>query len=352
MNRRKFLKAVGGIVGFPYVVRAAALGLEGKTAASNRITVGCIGNGPQGNDDMRNLLSQDDCRVVAVCDVWKRARDAAKAIVDKRYEDNGCAVNSDFRELLARGDIDAVQIATPDHWHTIIGIEAAKAGKDMYIEKPMGHSIEENQILRDAVRRYKAVFQFGTQQRSDVNFRTACEAVANGRIGKLQTINVWAPASVAGGTLAPAPVPEGLDYEMWTGPAQWMPYAEHRCDGTPNVKHWWYNSNYAMGFIAGWGIHPIDIAMWGGGKLVEGPIEIEGSGEFPKDGACDTAVKWKVAMKFGSGVVMNFVSTPAPEEWRRKYVKTKTTTHGTVFEGSDGWRLLTGWGFMHRSRRC
>ena len=335
ITRRGFMKkTVGmaaGAVGFPYIIRSSALGKAGEVAASKRITVGCIGVGPQGSAVMGNFLAQKDVRVVAVSDVKSNVREAAQNNVNKYYQDTGCAAYNDFRELIGRDDIDVVLVATPDHWHVLVALAAVKAGKDVYVEKPLGISLEQDQALRAAVHRHGRVFQFGTQQRSSRDFRFACELVRNGRIGKLHTINVWSPGSESGGSPKPVPAPEWLDYNMWLGPAPFTPYTEDRCSN----KLWWFISDYAIGFIAGWGIHPIDIALWGGGDKLSGPIEIEGKGTWPTKGVCDTAMNWNVVCKYGSGITLNFTGFPFPEEWQKRYGR--TTSHGTAFEGTEGW---------------
>jgi len=278
---------------------------------------------------MRNFLAQEDVRVVAVCDVKKAVLEAARQNVNNHNGDQECATYGDFRELLARKEIDVVTVAPPDHWHVPIAIAASNAGKDIYLEKPMGLSVAQDQALRAACLRNGTVFQFGTQQRSNDRFRLACELVRNGRIGELRTINVWSPASTAGGPTAPVPVPEGIDYEMWLGPAPSVPYTEDRCSN----KYWWFISDYALGFIAGWGIHPLDIALWGAGDRVTGPVDVEGTGVFPEAGVADTAVDWDVHFTFLNGVKMHFTGRPL-KEWN-KYGP--VTSHGTAFEGTDGW---------------
>jgi predicted dehydrogenase len=340
ISRRSFIKkttgAAVGAMSFPYIVSSSALGKDGNVAASNRITVGCIGVGPQGTGVMRNFLAQKDAQVVAVCDVKSNVRQAAQDRVNKHYQNagtygTGCAAYHDFRELLGRDDIDVVLAATPDHWHVLVALAAVKAGKDVYLEKPMGLSLAQDQALRAAVHRHGRVFQFGTQQRSNRNFRFACELALNERIGKLHTINVWSPGSSQGGSPEPVPVPEWLDYSRWLGPAPYTPYTKDRCSN----KLWWFISDYALGFIAGWGVHPLDIALWGGGKKVACPVELEGKGVWPTKGVCDTAMNWNIVCKYDSGVTMNFTGNPLPEKWRKRYEK--TTGHGTAFEGTKGW---------------
>jgi predicted dehydrogenase len=335
IHRRRFLKraacVAAGAAGIPYIVASSALGKAGNVAAGERITVGCVGIGPQGTAVMRNFLAQKDAQVVAVCDVKSQVLDAGRDLVNKHYQGTGCAAYKDFRQLLARDEIDVVLVATPDHWHVLAALAAVRAGKDVYLEKPMGLSLAQDQALRTAVHRHGRVFQFGTQQRSSRDFRFACELALNGRIGKLHTINVWSPGSSQGGDPMPVPVPEWLDYEMWLGPAPYTPYTKDRCSNSL----WWFISDYALGFIAGWGIHPLDIALWGGGEKVACPAEIEGKGVWPTEGVCDTAMNWNVVCKYDSGVTMNFTGDPFPEEWKNRYGR--TTSHGTAFQGTEGW---------------
>jgi len=298
---------------------------------------------------MGNFLNQKDAQVVAVCDVMASHLDQARTRVNQHYKNNDCKGYGDFQEIIARKDIDAFLIATPDHWHVLTALAAVRAGKDVYVEKPLGINIAEDWALRKEVHHHKRVFQFGTQQRSSRTFRLACELVRNGRIGKLKHINVWSPASAAGGSTEVVPVPPGFDYDRWLGPAAFQPLTKDLCEGLGAQKTWWFISHFALGFIAGWGIHPMDIAVWGGGELLNGPLEIEGRGTFHAEGICDTATAWNVDMKFGSGVTLRFEGTLTKgtsdtsccdvwahqKEWSQRY--RRITDHGTAFEGTDGW---------------
>ena len=230
-NRRRFLQGVvvsAGAFGVPLPIASAAVAKEPSARASNKITIGCIGVGGMGTGNMRNFLGLPECRVVAVCDAYEQKRQRAKDLVDAQYDDKGCATYADFRELIARKDIDAVMIAPQDHWHALVATAAAKAGKDMYCEKPLGVSVEESRSIRDAVRKGKRVFQTGTWQRSQGKFQQACRLVRNGYVGKIHTVEVAAPC--AGyrpnykGSMDPQPVPAGFDWEMWRGPAPTKPY--------------------------------------------------------------------------------------------------------------------------------
>lgn len=348
-SRRKFLQkstvAMLGAGAFPNIVPSS---VRGAAAASNKIAVALIGSGPRGIGVMNGFLVEDDARVVAVCDVKEDQLALARKTVNAHYQNEDCAAYHDFREVLARQDIDAVIVATPDHWHVLIGIAAVQAGKDVYVEKPLGLSIAENQAMRAAVRKHERVFQFGTQQRSSANFRRACELVRNGRIGQLKHINAWCIGSAPGGSVAPAPVPPGLDYDFWLGPAPAKPYRDHLCDANGSTKTWWFNSDYALGFIAGWGVHPIDIAYWGCPDLMKGPLEVNGAGKVPTEGACDTPTEWEVDFRSAGGVTMHFRGLPIAvnngsgmglhHPWQEKYGRTRE--HGTAFEGTEGWVVV------------
>jgi len=347
INRRSFLRTNFALAlaagAFPSIIPASALGRAGKAAPNSRIAVGCIGTGPQGRGVMNGFLSQADAQVVAVCDVKTDQLELARAAVNARYQNSDCMGSGHFDKLLARQDIDAVLIATPDHWHAHVAVAAARAGKDIYLEKPMGLSLAEDQILRKEVQRNKRVFQFGTQQRSSREFWRACQLVRNGRIGKLKHINVWAPASAPGGSTTPVPVPDTINYDRWLGPARFSPYTADKC--LAEGKTWWFNTDYALGFIAGWGVHPLDIALWGHPNMFRGRMSIAGRAIFPTEGAGNTSVAWQVNFTFADGVTMDFRGTPNGFKetnalndftaWREKYGHVQD--HGTAFEGTEGW---------------
>lgn len=349
LTRRAFLRRTtlaAAAASFPAVFPATVLGRGGAVAPGSRIGLAIIGAGPQGRGVLGGFLTQPDCQVVALCDVLERSREECRKQINGHYKHEQCAVHSDYRQVLARPDVDAVLIATPDHWHVPIAVAAARAGKDMYLEKPMGMSFAEDQLLRAAAQRHKVMFQFGTQQRSSREFQRAVELVRNGRIGRLRAINVWCAASRPGGPTAPIAAPAGLDYDFWLGPAPSTPYTDGKAfDNGPAWKTWWFNYDYALGFIAGWGVHPLDIALWGHPAMMRGPMEIEGQGVIPATGACNTSVAWDVKFSFADGVVMRFrgmpngyeEKTPLNDfaEWRDRYGK--ISDHGTAFEGTDGW---------------
>jgi predicted dehydrogenase len=345
ISRRRFLRdtAAAGALALPYIVPSSALGKAGSVAPSNRTAIGCIGQGIQGTANMRQFLRQKDVQIVAVCDVRRSQREKAKDIVDREYGSGGCATHGDFRELCARPDIDAVSIATPDHWHVLVGLEAARNGKHMYYEKPIGWTFAAGKVLRDTIKRYGVSFQFGTQQRSGRDFRFACELVRNGRIGKVHTILVGVPGGVALPSPPTEPVPNGLDYDVWLGPASWAPHSFERCRPytlrsdaiwTQKYSSWYHISDYCIGFIGNWGIHHVDIAQWGNASEATGPIEIEGRGVFPADGMGDCATSWQVENKFADGVKMIHMDSSTSAKHPSQI---PGFGQGILFRGSQGW---------------
>jgi predicted dehydrogenase len=278
------------VLAAPCIIPATVLGRAGAAAPSERVTVGKIGCGGQGSG-----LAGVGGQVVAACDAWKDRR-------ERWAERTGCKAYADFREMLARDDIDAVCVASTDCWHVHHTVAAAKAGKDVYCEKPLGVSIEEDRICRSVIRRYERMFQYGTQQRSSAHCRFGCELVRSGYIGEVKELLVIAPDSNPGNSHAPEPVPPGLDYDMWLGPAPWRPY----CGQAVGGGGWWHDYDYAIGFIAGWGAHPLDILVWGYDTHKAGLWEVEGTADIPYTGRNNVVMKWDVRIRFGNGVTMKF----------------------------------------------
>jgi len=326
ITRRRFLgrtAATGAAAAAaPYLVPGSALGLEDRPAANERINMAFLGTGNQGTGDMGNFLGDERVQVVAVCDpnrespgYWSgsvRGREPARRMVDERYaaqrasgQYKDCAAYVDFRDVLGRGDIDAVEVATPDHWHALLVVEACKAGKDIYCQKPLSLTIPEGRAMADAVKRYGVVFQTGSQQRSDHNFRRAAELVLNGRIGELQTVECGLPGGrpdygKTGDRKQPEPVPEGFDYERWLGPAPYSPYCAARC----HVNFRWV-LDYSGGQLTDWGGHHPDCAQWGMGTQYTGPVEIRAAqASFPPDPVWDTATDYYFDAVYKNGVTM------------------------------------------------
>ncbi len=342
LNRRSFLQRTAALsaatAAAPYVITSQALGSDERAPASERVTVAHIGVGGQGGGLLNNFLRLSNAQSVATCDVYQKRREDAAQRIDAHYaaqsgkgDYKAARAYKDFRDVLARDDIDAVVIATPDHWHVPLTLAAARAGKDLYVEKPLGLTIEQDLAARKAVETYGVIFQYGTQQRSGRNFRYACELALNGRVGKIHTIHAWCAPSESGGSTQEIPVPEGLDYDFWLGPAPMAPYTQDRVLGLGR----WMCYDYAIGFIAGWGAHPLDIAQWGLNTDDTGPIAYEGTGRFPTEGLYDTAIAWDVTCQYASGVVMKFMSTAEAKSTVEKY--RPMHDHGTTFIGDEGW---------------
>ena len=327
VSRRRFLKETVGAslaaFGLPYLVPSSVLGKPGSVAASERITIGFIGTGDHGrNVNIKNFLANADAQAVAVCDVDPVNRNAARDMVNKKYGNSDCAVYSDFRDVLARADIDAVMISTPDHWHVPISIAAAKAGKDIECEKPT-LTIAEGRVLCETMKRYGRVFQWSTEDRSVDVYHRMCELVRNGRIGKVHTIRVELPSGPdTPGDPTPMPVPEGFDYDMWVGPAPWAPYTKGRC-------HWNFRwiQDYSGGMLTDWGAHLLDGAPWGTNTESTGPAEVEGKGEFWPDGLYNTAKDFRIEYKYADGAQLIVTSG----------------TPSLRFEGTEGWIGNRGW---------
>lgn len=332
-DRRQFLKrtaAVAGAVATPYVITSTALGAEGKPPASERVVTAGIGVGPRGLLNVREQLGCPDAQVVAICDVWKQVRERAKRAVDAHYKNTDCKAYTDFRELLAREDIDAVTIGSPDHWHVPMTIAAAKAGKDVCVEKPLGVSIAQDLICRETIKRYDRVFQYGTEARAMAACRLGAELVRNGRIGEIREIRVKAPNSKPGGSTAPKPVPPELEYDLWLGPAPWRPYT-----GCPdNGGNWFHVYDYAIGFIAGWGAHPLDLLQWAYDTHLTGTWEVEGKGDISKTGTNDAVYNWDMRFQFANGVSMTYWATGVPKE---EHPRLKSLNNYAQLIGTDGW---------------
>lgn len=336
MLRRNFTRTIAAA---PWIVPASALGLQGTVPPSRRITVAHIGTGNMGMGDINSFLKDPRVQIVAVCDVnrqspgyWNGAiagREPARDMVEWNYAKakqsgtyKGCSMYEDFREVIARADVDALSIALPDHWHSIPVILGARAGKDIYGQKPLSLTISEGRAMADAVKKYNRVFQTGSQQRSDVRFRKACEIVRNGRIGKLHTVTCGLPGGTPDFGLTrdrqtPEPVPAGFNYDMWLGPAPEAPYAAARC----HVNFRWI-LDYSGGQITDWGGHHPDIAHWGMGMENSGPVAIKnGQATWAKEKIWNTATDFYFEAHYANGV---------------KMIVSSRARGGVTFDGTEG----------------
>ena len=255
-TRRQFLKTAVAAVGAPYVITSTALGADGRPPASERIVMGGIGIGNMGRGDLGAFLGRDDVQYVAVCDVKRGNREAAKNRADKRYGNTDCVTYNDYRELLAREDIDAVHCATPDHWHAIIVVAACRNGKDVYCQKPETRSFDQGPMMVEAARRYGRIVSGGSQ-RVLQDYRNVVNPCWSGELGTIKSINVNVGPLPRPCNLAGQPVPEGFDWDMWLGPAPWAPYHPYRCSGSYSIdgKSWRSFSDYSGGGMTDWGAH-------------------------------------------------------------------------------------------------
>ena len=326
LTRRTFLKrglhAAGAAAALPALIRSTAIGADGAVAPSNRIVMGAIGVGSMGMGDLNGFLGSREVQVVAVCDVDRRHRENAKRRVDGRYKTSSCKAYLDFRELIDRGDLDALMTALPDHWHAVPVIYAARAGLDVHGQKPFARSIREGRAMCDALERYGRVWQTGSQQRSEQKFRRACELVRNGRIGKILKVEVGLPTGGGRGPCPPAPVPDYLDWDFWLGPAPEVPFRKFG----GNAPHWdWrWIMDYSGGQLTDWAGHHIDIAQWGLGFERTGPVAIEGRGTYPDNGMFNVPTAYRFTCTYANGLEMTVANN-------------QQLTQGAKWYGEDGW---------------
>jgi len=317
LSRRQFLQSAA-----PLILPAATLGRAGAVSPNGKIRLACIGVGGQGTSNLRAFLADERVQVVAICDVDGQHRERAMELAKLTKAD----CYNDFREVLARSDVVAIMNATPDHWHAQIAVAAAKAGKDMYSEKPLGASIGEGRAICEAVKQHQRVLQCGTWRRSGLKVRMACELVRNGYIGELKEIEVGVPGTFAirggfTGLEGPEPVPAHLDYAMWMGSTPERPYTAARC----HFNFRWIDE-YAPGYITDWGAHFVDVAQWGAGMDDTTPVEVSATEVKRRDkGLYDAPEQFRLEYRYSNGVKMTMFST------------TDKATYGTRFIGSKGW---------------
>lgn len=337
MKRRKFINrttlGTAAMVGFPTIVPASVLG---KDAPSNKINIGQIGCGRIAlSHDMRDTLRFDEARIMAVCDVDSKRVDKAKIFTDKFYKEKtgkekymDTKSYGDYREMLLNKDIDAVMISTPDHWHSQPAMEAALAGKDIYLQKPTSLTVREGQQLRDAVKKTGVVLQVGTQQRAMPQFRVAAELVRNGRIGKIHTVKIGLPGDPAGPEAPEMPIPPNLNFDMWLGSTPELPYTEIGVHPQDDYSRpgWLRQRNYGAGMITGWGQHHYDSAAWGMNTELTGPVSVEALAEFPKSGLWNVHGDFFVKHEYDNGMTV---------------YTSGGYTNGIKYIGEDGWIFVS-----------
>lgn len=338
-GRREFLKnSIKTALGLPLAYNMPSIvpaSVIGKFSPGNRINVAAIGNGRISRiHDMPGIWQYSQARIVAVCDVDLHRAEEAKILVNQEYSKqegkpyDGVKVYTDYRVLLMNKDIDAVLISTPDHSHAMIAIEAAKAGKHVYLQKPASLTISEGRIMAEVVKKTGIKFQIGSQQRSQDQFRYAAELVYNGRIGKLNNVFIGLPVDPSGGKTAPMQVPQDFNYDMWLGTTPASYYTEDRVHPQHGYDRpgWLRCEQFGSGMITGWGAHHIDSAHWAMGMTKTGPIEVWGTADFLKNGLWDVHGAFKTYAKYDNGVVMT-----VSNEFQ----------NGIRFEGTDGWLFVS-----------
>jgi predicted dehydrogenase len=359
-NRRQFLKAAGAAVVLPTVLPSSVFGRGANTAPSNKITMGVIGWGMQGPGNTNSFLVEEDCHVVAACDLDKNHLQSAVDTVNGHYQNKDCMAYHDYREMLARPDLDAVMIAIPDHWHALAATEAARRKLSIYGEKPLARTIAEQQAIVHAVEKNKVIWQTGSWQRSQPPFHKAAEIVRNGLIGDITRVEVGLPSGhfdfagtgpelkaklsalpdkvtdfsqIRPGSeawkLAVSEPPAELDYETWIGPSRMEPYIKQRVH-----MDWRWNYNTGGGQLMDWIGHHCDIAHWGMDCDLSGPSEIEGHGEFPApDALWNTCTKYRIELKYPRNIAM--VIAGGHNDIRS----------GTKWIGTEGWVWVDRGGF-------
>lgn len=339
-SRRGFLKrtlAGSAALAFPSVIPSSVLGADAPSKKLHILQIGC--GRIARSLDLPGFMRHDAARITAVCDLDSIRLEDTKRFVEAYYAKKDVSLDvaafGDYRKALQHPDIDAVSISTPDHWHAQQIVEAVLAGKDVYVQKPLTMTLAEGRAVSDLFAKHPRVFQIGSQRRSSSGFRQACEAVRNGRIGKLHTVQVGLPLDPSGGDPREMPVPPNLNYQAWLGPTPLAPYNEDRVHSqNPDPKKrfgdrpgWLRIEDYCLGMITGHGAHYVDIAQWGMGTEGTGPVEIEGRAEFPTQGLWNVHGAYRVEAKYAEGITL-IMSNDLPS--------------GVRFEGSDGWVWVTG----------
>jgi predicted dehydrogenase len=360
ISRRRFITQTAAVITLPLILPGCATSFARRTQPSNRIHVGVVGWGMQGPNNTRSFLVEDGCQVIATCDLDKNHLQDAVNTINDHYQTKDCTAYHDYREMMAREDLDAVMIAVPDHWHELVATEAAHHNLDIYGEKPLAKTVAEQQAIVRAVEKHKIIWQTGSWQRSQPPFHKAAEIVRNGLIGKVTHVEVGLPsghtdfagsapelfkrlvalpdkvdnlANVIPGTvawdLAVTEPPQELDYNTWIGPSKMEPYIKQRV-----YMNWRWNYNTGGGQLMDWVGHHVDIAHWGLGFDRSGPLEVEGHGEFPAANALwNTATKYRIELKYPENITMTIAGG---------FDDIKS---GTKWIGTDGWVWVDRGGF-------
>lgn len=342
ISRRQFIKnsvAASTVLTLPAIVPCSVFGAD---APSNRVQIGQIGCGNIGNYHTNYLNQMEDVRVVAVCDAYKSRRLAKAALYNTHYGADITKPHADFRELIARPDVDAVIVGAHDNWHTPMSIAAIKAGKDVYCQKPLSLDLQRTKLLRKAVKDHQRVFQFGTQYRSMSRYRQMVELVRNGYIGELKHMDVWCrnvQYDAANyhvkpyGSTVEVPVPEDLDFDAWQGPSPMVPYTVDRA----TLWGGYHCPETSLGFLAGCAIHTLGIAQWGNKADDTSPIRYEGTGSVPTEGIFRTLETWDVMCEYENGVTLRVMDHITCRDVVKRYYPKYQDGDGVVFHGTKGW---------------
>ena len=348
LGRRAFLKrslVCGAAIAAPHIVTTPVFGAD---APSNRVNVGQIGCGNIGSNYHIPILTREsDVRIIAVADAYKSRREAAAARLNKKYGEGTTKAYADFRELLARPDVDAVIIGAHDNWHMPMSIAAAKAGKDVYCQKPLGLDFGLTKVLRKVIHDRKRIFQFGTQYRSMARHRRMVQLVRNGYIGQLQRIDVWCRDLSSNvdqynvkpyGATAEIPVPADLDFDAWMGPSPMVPYTADRATAWGG----YHCPETSLGFIAGCGIHELGLAQWGNKADHVSPLRYAGTGRVPTAGVFRTLERWDVMCDYPNGVKLRFMDFRTAKPVALHYLPSwhdgpSSQCDGLIFHGTEGW---------------
>ena len=332
MNRREFIKksskALSAMAVVPFILPGTALGKDGSVAPSNRLQGAQLGCGGMGTGNMRGFLNFKEVQIVAVCDVDRKHAEQAKKYVDDKYGNNDCRIYNDYREMIEKENLDIISQALPDHWHAKSAVDCARKGIDMYGEKPLSRTIGEGRAICDAVEQYGIIWQTGSWQRSVSSFRSACELVRNGRLGKISHVEVGLPNGSPGPAKKLLPVPAGFDWDMWLGPAPWRPYQDFG-DGSPH--YWWRHFlDYSGGKLTDWVGHHADIAHWGLGFDRTGPVEVEGKGTYPTEGIYNVPYEYDFTCTYADDTKIRVANKGLLPKGQ-----------GVCFYGENGWLFIS-----------
>lgn len=346
VSRRNFIRnsSIGttGIILAPTILKSCAPG----AAPSDRIRIAHIGVGSQGQSELKNhFVHLDTAYSVATCDPFKKRREASAYYINEEYKKRGykapeCKSYLHFEEVLERSDVDAVHITTPDHWHVPLSIYAARAGKHIRVAKPLGLSYDNFKTLEKEVAANDVTFTYGTQQRAQRHMQLGISMIKEGLIGDILNVDVWCAGknAVKSPVCHEVPVPNDFDFELWTGPARLNTYCPERVTNNSS----WFQYDYSIGFLGGWGAHPLDIMVWGIKDKLSGKYTCKGTGKFWDEGGMyNNIMSWDLNLEYDSGIKVNFVSADRLAAKDFLHYRKKKDGNGTTFFGSKGWISLS-----------